>query len=477
MEDILNRIVAIRKEKIAKLGYNLGVDIPENRLSPVNIPAFGKGIIITEIKRGSPSEGKMKDIINVEEYAEKYINAGTDCISILTEEDFFLGRIEDLIRVRTKFPRIPILRKDFLLYPEEVEISYRMGADLILLIASILNFDVLETMIKEAERFGMLPIVEIHNEEEYKKISSLKLKLIGVNSRNLNDFKIDTNYPIGLRSHIKNSEFTVFESGIKTYSDAFFAGCGSYDAILVGTSIIKGDSVSEKIKELKSGLKNGINNRSKFYNVIFDKIYFGKKIVVKICGITNLKDAEFAVEKGADIIGFVFADSPRRISVEDAKVIAETIGEKALKVGVVVNNDIDKVVEGVREGWLDAIQFHGDTSEEDCLSYKVCWYRAIRVKDRKDFEKEFCCPITLYDAYSEKEYGGSGKLINDEKLLYANERNIPLYIAGGINCANVLDVIKKYKPLMIDVSSGLESRAGVKDFKKIEEFFNILNNF
>lgn len=477
MEDILNKIVEKRKEKISKLGYNFGVEIPENRLYPVNIPEFEKGVVITEIKRGSPSEGKMKDIINVEEYAEKYVNAGSDCISILTEEDFFFGGIEDLLKVRKRFPKIPILRKDFLLYPEEVEVSYRMGADLILLIASILEFNVLEKMLKEANKFGLLPIVEIHNEEELKKISSLKLKTIGVNSRNLKDFKIDTNYPIGLRSRIKNSEFTVFESGIKTYSDAFFAGCGGYDAILVGTSIIKGSSVNEKIRELKSGFVNGINNRSKFYNVIFNKIYFEKKLIVKICGITNLKDAEFAVEKGADIIGFVFADSPRRISLEDAKRIAETIGKKALKVGVVVNDDIDKVAEAVREGWLDAIQFHGDTSDEDSLSYNVCWYKAIRVKGKKDFEKKFSSPIILYDAYSEKEYGGTGKLINNENLLYAKERNISLCLAGGINVENVLDVIKKYKPLMIDVSSGLESYDGVKDLKKIEAFFNILKNY
>jgi len=477
MEDILNKIVEKRKEKISKLGYNFGVEIPGNRLYPVNIPEFEKGVVITEIKRGSPSEGKMKDIINVEEYAEKYVNAGSDCISILTEEDYFFGSIEDLVKVRKRFPKIPILRKDFLLYPEEVEVSYRMGADLILLIASILEFDVLEKMIKETDKFGMLPIVEIHNEEELKKISSLKLKIIGVNSRNLKDFKIDTNYPIGLRSRITDSEFTVFESGIKTYSDAFFAGCGGYDAILVGTSIIKGSSVNEKIRELKSGFVNGIKNRSKFYNVIFNKIYFEKKLIVKICGITNLKDAEFAVEKGADIIGFVFADSPRRVSIEDAKIIAEIIGKKALKVGVVVNDDIDKVAEAVREGWLDAIQFHGDISDEDSLSYNVCWYKAIRVKEKKDFEKKFSSPIILYDAYSEKEYGGTGKLINNENLLYAKERNIPLCLAGGINVENVLDVIKKYKPLMIDVSSGLESYDGLKDLKKIEAFFNILKNY
>ncbi|HRU44672.1 MAG TPA: bifunctional indole-3-glycerol phosphate synthase/phosphoribosylanthranilate isomerase, partial [Spirochaetota bacterium] len=335
---------------------------------------------------------------------------------------------------------------------------------------------VLEKMIKEANKFGMLPIVEIHNEEELKKISSLRLKIIGVNSRNLKDFKIDTNYPIGLRSRISNSEFTVFESGIKTYSDAFFAGCGGYDAILVGTSIIKGSDVGEKIRELKSGFINGINNRSKFYNVIFNKIYFEKKLIVKICGITNLKDAEFAVEKGADIIGFVFADSPRRISIENAKAIAEAIGDRALKVGVVVNDDIDKVVEAAREGWLDAIQFHGDTSDEDILSYNVCWYKAVRVRDQSDFEKKFSSPIILYDAYSEKEYGGTGKLINNENLLYAIERNILLCLAGGINVENILDIIKEYKPLMIDVSSGLESYAGVKDLKKMETFLDIIND-
>lgn len=471
MVEILEKIVSKRIEDIKRDGYNQGIDIAEKREIPLNIPDLNKEIIICEIKRGSPSEGRMKDIRDPVSWAKDYIDSGANVISILTERNFFYGDLKDLIEVKKAFPYISVLRKDFLIDEEDINISYKAGADLILLIASILSYDKLKNMKEKAEDLGLLPLIEVHNLEELEKVLRLKPKLIGINSRDLNTFKIDKNYPIALKSIIPEGVKVIFESGIKNYTDAFFCGNSGFNGILVGTSIVKSDSLNDKIKELKQGFINGYKNENHFYRKIFKKIYIDKEIVVKICGITNIEDAIIARDNGADIIGFIFAKSPRQIEIEKAKEICEILGNSILKVGVVVDKNIEEASQLVKQGFLDAIQFHNDMTNDQCMSYNVCWYKAIRVKNKDDFLKEFYSPILLFDTFSKESYGGTGKLIDKDLLDFAKERGISLYLAGGINEDNVEEIVKKWNPLFIDLSSGVEEYPGKKNKEKIYNFF------
>ena len=477
MEEILQKIVDKRLKKIEQRGLNFGKDIPAKREVPIILPDFKKGAVICEIKRGSPSEEKMNEINDPVDWASKYIDGGADIISVLTEEDYFFGGLDDLMLIKKKNPSLPVLRKDFLLFEEEIDISYRAGADLILLIASILDFNQLRLMKDRAESLGLLPLIEVHNKDELDKIIPLSPKLIGINSRNLNNFKIDKNYAIGLRAFIDENVDVVFESGIKNYADAFFASCCGFNSILVGTSIVRNSDLKGKVRELKNGFLNGLKNRSCFYQRIFKKIYFDKQTVVKICGITNIEDAKIVTSLGTDIIGFIFADSPREISIEKAKEISLELGDSVLKVGVVVNKNIEEVIKAYKEGWIDAIQFHGDITNEECIKSNVCWYKAIRVKKIDDLNINFDSPLKLFDTYVANKYGGSGKTIDNGIIDFAVENNIDLYLAGGIGVDNIKDIIMSYKPKMIDVSSGLEDIPGKKDHNKVKSFFNIINTF
>lgn len=481
MEKILKDIVDKRKITIKEKGITFGINIPEKRVVPLSLPDFEKGVAICEIKRGSPSEGLMNNIKDPVSWAGDYVEAGANAISILTEEDFFYGSLQNLIDVKTAYPSMTILRKDFLLSPEEIEISYRAGADMVLLIVSVLvdltakDLTLIKSMKDKAESLGMLPLIEVHNKEELDAILPLNPKLIGINSRDLKTFKINRGYPVGLRNLFPEGSYSVFESGIRNSTDSFFVGSSGFNAILVGSSIIKSGNIKEKISDLKSGFSTGMKNRNDFYTKIFYKMFVQQKTVVKICGITNIEDAKLAVEAGADAIGFIFAKSPRQVDFETAKQIAGVIGDRALKVGVVVNDAIEEVVKAVRDGWLDAVQFHGDIDNDTAASYNVCWYKAVRAATAEDFYLPYFSPLILFDAFSKEAYGGTGKQIDKELLDYAMSKDIPLNLAGGINPDNVNHILETYKPLMVDVSSGLEAKPGKKDPDKIKKFFDIIN--
>ena len=243
MVEILQKIVDKRIEDIKKNGYTQGLNIPEKRSVPLNIPDLKQPLIITEIKRGSPSEGKMNDILDPTNLAYTYINSGANVVSVLTEQNFFYGGLKDLIEIKNSIKNIAILRKDFLIDEKDIQISYKAGADLVLLIASILSFEKLKIMKELAESLGLLPLIEIHNEEELEMVLKLNPKLIGINSRDLKTFKIDKNYAIALKSLIPEEINVIFESGIRNYTDSFFIGNSGFSGILVGTSIVKSNEI------------------------------------------------------------------------------------------------------------------------------------------------------------------------------------------------------------------------------------------
>ena len=478
MDEILKKIVDKRKVTIQKKGIDFGKNIPSKRIVPLILPDVDEGMIVCEIKRGSPSEGRMNDIPDPVNWAGNYIDAGANAVSVLTEEDFFFGSLDDLINIKNKFPGTTILRKDFLLSEEEIDVSYNAGADMVLLITSILEYEVLKAMKEKSEKLGMLPLIEIHNIDELEKILPLKPQLVGINSRDLKTFRIDRNYPRALIERIRKDNIAknyktrvIFESGIRNLTDAFFAGSSDFSGVLVGTSIIKSGDLKAKITEIKNGFNQGRSVKNDFFNRIFEKIYFDKKPVVKICGITNIEDAQTAIECGADIIGFIHADSPRKISIDEIRKISSHIGKKALKSVIVVDRYIDEAVNLVREGVVDAIQFHGDQDNDECMKYGVNWYKAIRLKDLSGFENVYHPPFVLYDAFSQKAYGGTGKTIDRNLLDHAKANNIPLFFAGGINPDNVYEIIKIYDPLLIDVSTGIETSPGKKDSNKIKKLF------
>ena len=196
---------------------------------------------------------------------------------------------------------------------------------------------------------------------------------------------------------------------------------------------------------------------------------------VKICGITNVKDALSAVDAGADAIGLVFyVPSPRYVTIEQAQQIVAAMPPFVSVVALFVNAlpvEINTVLAQVR---IDIVQFHGDETPADCEQIKLPYYKAIRVKTDTNLlqcEAEFSsAKALLLDTYSDASFGGTGQVF-DWGLIPKN-LTIPIILAGGLTAGNVALGIKYVRPYAVDVSGGVEQSKGLKDTAKIVAFMH-----
>ena len=193
--------------------------------------------------------------------------------------------------------------------------------------------------------------------------------------------------------------------------------------------------------------------------------------LVKICGITNLGDALAAVESGADMLGFVFARSPRRIPPETAARITGALSRDIVKVGVFVDEKLEHVNEIVRHCNLNLIQLHGSETKDYTQRLTTTFVKAFRAQNEGvlDHIAEFGAETFLLDSYHPDKAGGTGRKF-DLDLAAKAARLGRMIMAGGLNPDNVAEAILKVKPYAVDVSSGVELSPGRKDHDKIKRF-------
>ena len=206
---------------------------------------------------------------------------------------------------------------------------------------------------------------------------------------------------------------------------------------------------------------------------------FQPRIKVKVCGTTSLKDALFAVESGADALGFVFyKKSPRCISQKEVKDIVVQLPPFVETVGVFVNEASDKVNRIAEQCRLTAVQLHGDESPAFCRRIKRRVIKVFRVLDADSFKgiSNYDVSGFLLDSYNDESRGGTGKVFDWNLALRAKKQG-PIILAGGLNPYNVYTAIHRVKPYGVDVCSGVEKSPGVKDFIKIDEFIKSVRKF
>ena len=199
---------------------------------------------------------------------------------------------------------------------------------------------------------------------------------------------------------------------------------------------------------------------------------------IKICGITNLKDAKLAVNVGANAIGFIFyKSSPRYIDPLQASKIAANLQGKISLVGVFVDEIVNKIHEVSKLVGLDFIQLHGNESPEFCKKVKLPIIKAFRISNIFDqrIMDDYNVHAFLFDAYKKDLYGGSGKIFNWELLRKLDTDNL-IILSGGLHKKNILSGIKVISPDAVDVNSGVESRPGIKDKEKMKVLFEVLKN-
>lgn len=198
-------------------------------------------------------------------------------------------------------------------------------------------------------------------------------------------------------------------------------------------------------------------------------------VKVKICGITNYEDALFAVESGADALGFIFAESPRRILPEAALEIIRRLPPFVKSVGVFVNDPPERITDIVSLCGIDLVQLHGEESPEICGQFMQRVIKTIAVKDNSVMEdlRSYQGRVRglLLDTYSDNLAGGTGRTFNWDLAIKAKGLGIPVILAGGLGPSNIAEAVSKVKPYAVDVNSGVEERPGKKSHALITELF------
>lgn len=206
--------------------------------------------IIAEFKRRSPSRGMIREDFDLQEIHRAYHEGGADAYSILTEQDFFGGRLEYLQTLK-RIASVPCLRKDFLLDAYQIYESRWAGADAFLLIASVLAGTQIQELLDLGGEMGMVGLVEVHSEEELETVLGTKARLIGINNRDLSTFKVNLDTTIRLKRLIPADRTVISESGIHTSKDVARLLQAGVRAFLIGERFMKSENIAEAVRELK----------------------------------------------------------------------------------------------------------------------------------------------------------------------------------------------------------------------------------
>ncbi len=210
--------------------------------------AQNQNALICEIKKASPSKGLIRADFDPVKIAKTYQKAGAACISVLTDEKYFKGSLENLAAVR-KATTLPILRKDFIADAYQIYEAKLAGADCILLIVAMLDDEKLLELEEIAINSGLSVLIEVHSEEELKRALKMQSKLIGINNRNLKTLKVDINTSINLAKQIPDDRIIIGESGIKSRSDIEKLNAGGINSFLIGEHFMLSDDIGDEVKK------------------------------------------------------------------------------------------------------------------------------------------------------------------------------------------------------------------------------------
>jgi len=256
--NILDKIIERKKQVVAEAKSKFSIEqVKDSEF--FGRPTFSlkktlksKSGIITEFKRQSPSKGIINDKVSPLEVISEYEKFGASAVSILTDKDFFGGSFEDILSVRNHI-NIPILRKDFMIDEYQFYEAKSIGADVILLIASCLSPIQVSEFTELAHSLNLEVLLEIHSEHELKHINK-NVDFVGINNRNLKDFKVDLQHSVDLKNLLPNDIFSIAESGIYNEEDFKFLKEKGFDGFLMGEYFMKNENPGNKFGEFISNV-------------------------------------------------------------------------------------------------------------------------------------------------------------------------------------------------------------------------------
>ncbi len=253
--NILERIIETKRAEVLQLKLNGVERIDREALKPsIKQRLAGADLsVIAEIKRASPSKGAIALDVDVVTQAKQYEASGATVISVLTDETYFKGSMDDLAAVAAAVD-IPVLCKDFIIDRVQIDRAKAHGARLILLIVAALEQETLADLYAYAYAEGLEVLVEVHDEEELRRAEAIGAQIIGINNRNLKKFEVDLQTSVGLLEQKQPDVRYISESGIKTVEEARLLHAAGADGILVGETLMRADDPQVFIREV-SGVR------------------------------------------------------------------------------------------------------------------------------------------------------------------------------------------------------------------------------
>jgi len=422
-----------------------------NALRPQETPYGGRSFIL-ECKKASPSRGLIREDFNLEAILKAY-RPFASAISVLTDHTFFQGDFE-FLRIAAKAVTQPILCKDFILEPAQIQWARHHGADAVLLMLSVLDDATYRELKSEADRWNMDVLTEVHDAEECERTIHLGAPIIGINNRNLKNLAIDLATTKQLANLIPPDRVLLSESGFFHHHEVR-EHRKLVDGFLVGSSLMQEQNLDLAVR----------------------KLIFGR---VKVCGLTRPEDAQLAWNHGASYGGMILgANSPRQIGIELASKIVKSAPLKF--VGIFQNRPTSEVATVSRSLGLHAVQLHGEESADDIKKLRRHLPPETQIWRARSIEWEESIPDLaplapinreLIDRRAGNQSGGTGLPLNWSSLLEKANRGEAI-LAGGLAPSNAAQA-DQLDMWGLDVSSGLEDRPGIKSESKVRLFFENL---
>lgn len=409
--------------------------------------------LIAEIKGRAPSHPGFELAAPVDRMARAYLRGGAAALSLVTDRRHFGTGLEDLDAARSA--GLPVIAKDFVLDPVQVDAAWVAGADAVLLIARWLDAHALASLLAHARGRGLSVLVECHDERDLDLALGAGADLVGVNNRDLAALRTDLGRGERLLPRLPGRVVRVAESGLYTVADVERLERAGADAFLIGHALLRSRDPGDTVA-LLGGRRPA------------------DAPLVKVCGITDGVDARQAAEAGADLLGLVFAESPRRVDPAQAAAIRAAVPAARL-VGVFRDQAPAEVLAAVRAADLDLIQLHGSESpaygDEVSHAAGVPVIRAL-APSQVDEDTPTRHPEAAYFLVDPPK--GAPAAAARAEVLAAVARlsraGARVLVAGGLGPDDVAAVIAEARPFGVDACSALEREPGRKDHRLVTSF-------
>lgn len=456
----LDKILPAKRGEALRLAAEFAAN-PPRRPDDLPIRDFAAAVagplaVIAEVKHRSPSHAQLRQDAPPARLAAAYGRGGAAALSVVTDQVHFGTSLADVRPMRLA-ANLPVLVKDFVVDRSQILAAWAAGADAVLLIARLLDRATLQRLLAAAEGLGLGVLLECHDSEDLAKAAAVGARVVGINNRNLATLTTDLGQTPRLLPLVPAGAVKVSESGIETRQQIETLASAGADAFLIGHALLLSRDPGRKVREL-TGRETAGRPRA------------------KVCGLTTPDDAAACHRLGADVLGVIFADSPRQVGLEQAAAIRRAVPEARL-CGVFQDAPLAEVAEAVNVCDLDLVQLHGSETPAYCLELKTAvGLPLIKVLPA---DGDAAQAVARYEAvaYFMVDWPKDTAAADADRLAERALRQVravkaaggEAFLAGGLTPENVRAGLAA-APFAVDVCRGVEALPGGKDLSRVAAF-------